>query len=952
MLTLMVAIGSAATAGPTFAATSAGSAAPVAVVANDSSKASAPTTSTATANDIAASPAAVGDAQPSSGLLLDYDFENANGSAIPDSSGNGNDGTIHGTAAYEAGPNGEGSALVFPGGPSTTANPTYVSIPNNILQGRTALTVSAWVKWGSASRVNQWLFGLGTDNQKYLFATPGNGSGKLYAAITTGSYQNETGVPATATLPVGSWQQLTFTIDSATGNEAFYLNGAVIGTASTVVTSPNDVYAAASAVAGYIGKSFYSPDPYFQGSIADFEIYDRALTAGEVAVLAGNTTLISAVTLTQLKVPAIITAASGTVVLPVAPGTDPTRLAPEFTLAAGSSISPPSGSTQDFTSPVIYTVTGSDGSTKKWSVKAVALKTPLLPGYNADPNIVVFGDTYYIYPTTDGIANWGSTSFHAFSSKDLVHWTDDGTILRLGTDVTWATANAWAPTLAQRNGKFYFYFVASNNIGVAVGDSPTGPFTDALGRPLIAAGQFAGSAIDPDVFTDTDGSSYLYWGNGTGHVVRLNDDMISFDTSAIHDYKPTGYGEGSFAFKRGGTYYLMWSQNDTRSVDYQVDYATSTSPLGPWTYRGVILRKDVTQGILGTGHDSVVNVPGTDDWYVAYHRFAIPDGDGYHRETTIDRLEFNADGTIKPVVPTLDSIAPEPVPPVSVEPTISSVSIAPGDTVSGDITVSATVVAGADNASSRLSYTYLELNRDGTWLTDNTVAGGSTNNGASPTLVLDTARYPNGTYNLKIDAVAVGGATTERTISFTIGNGPALSFAAPGSEAKVSGTVPVSVQLGGPNLQAYNLRIDGAGLQYAYLPQPGTQSFELNTTTLTNGVHTLLATATNSAGYKTTITERITVNNPPVVRFVAPSNGLTLGGIIPISVSLSGQGLQTYDLQLDATVLQHQSQPQPGMLTFRLNATAWAAGAHTLLATATDSAGNTTAVTEKITIIG
>jgi hypothetical protein len=107
----------------------------------------------------------------------------------------------------------------------------------------------------------------------------------------------------------------------------------------------------------------------------------------------------------------------------------------------------------------------------------------------------------------------------------------------------------------------------------------------------------------------------------------------------------------------------MWSEDDTRSENYHVAYATGPSPLGPWTKRGTILAKRPAYGILGTGHHSVVNAPGTDDWYIVYHRFGLngpgrPGGDGTHRETTIDRMEFAADGTIKPVVPTLESVRP------------------------------------------------------------------------------------------------------------------------------------------------------------------------------------------------------------------------------------------------------------------------------------------------------
>ncbi len=280
-------------------------------------------------------------------------------------------------------------------------------------------------------------------------------------------------------------------------------------------------------------------------------------------------------------------------------------------------------------------------------------KGPVIPGLYADPHIANFGGRYYLYPTTDGFEGWSGTHFEAFSSADLVNWTEHGVILDLGPDVSWADNRAWAPAIATRSGRYYFYFSAATNIGVAVADSPTGPFRDALGRPLIRAGQFSGQMIDPMVFTDDDGTSYLYWGQGAARVVRLNSDMISFDPAQVRTITPPGYNEASFVFKRNGIYYLMWSENDTRSEDYRVAYATGSSPLGPWTKRGIVLRKRTDQGILGTGHHSVVQAPGTDTWQVAYHRFAVPGGNGINRETTIDRMEFNTDGTIRPIAPTL-----------------------------------------------------------------------------------------------------------------------------------------------------------------------------------------------------------------------------------------------------------------------------------------------------------
>ncbi|GAA2645430.1 family 43 glycosylhydrolase [Paractinoplanes durhamensis] len=274
-------------------------------------------------------------------------------------------------------------------------------------------------------------------------------------------------------------------------------------------------------------------------------------------------------------------------------------------------------------------------------------------GLNADPNLTVFDGVYWLYPTTDGFAGWCGTQFHAFSSTDLVNWTDHGVILDLGPDVSWADSRAWAPTITAHDGTYYFYFCADASIGVAVADNPAGPFRDVLGKPLVAAGSFAGQAIDPATFTDDDGTTYLYWGQGHAYVVPLNADLVSFDRAKVKEITPAGYNEAPFVVKRNGTYYFMWSQNDTRSADYQVAYATAPTPTGPFTPHGLILSKDLERGILGTGHHSVVQAPGTDEWYIAYHRFAVPGGDGTHRETAIDRLRFTAGGLIEPVHPKL-----------------------------------------------------------------------------------------------------------------------------------------------------------------------------------------------------------------------------------------------------------------------------------------------------------
>jgi beta-xylosidase len=170
-----------------------------------------------------------------------------------------------------------------------------------------------------------------------------------------------------------------------------------------------------------------------------------------------------------------------------------------------------------------------------------------------------------------------------------------------------------------------------------------------LGKPLVPRGQYGCQVIDPMVFVDNDGSAYLYFGQGNCNVVKLSDDMISYDPQAVKRITPPGYNEGAFVIKRSGIYYLMWSEFDTRDPRYSVAYGMSDSPMGPFKKADAnpILK---AEGLVqGAGHHSVVQVPGKDEWLIAYHRFAIPGGSGYKRETCISPLRFNPDGTIQKV---------------------------------------------------------------------------------------------------------------------------------------------------------------------------------------------------------------------------------------------------------------------------------------------------------------
>lgn len=565
-----------------------------------------------------------------------------NGSAA-DATGHGYDGVLAGDATWSEG------SLSLKGG--------HVQLPNNMLTGAPAATISADVLVDPAQQTPYFLYGFGNTapngvGNGYLFST-GDG---YRGAIATGNWTTEQGVNSGKALPRGVWKNVTLTVGN--GVEVLYLDGVEVARNTAVTIKPSDLGGGVTA-ANYLGRSVYAADRTFQGRMKDVRLYNRALASTEVAALPFNATLIRSVAHNSLKAPAVIE--PGSVVLPVRPGTDLRRVQLDFGLAPGATITP-SGPV-DLRKPRQFTVKLGRES-RVWTVEAHEMRSPVLPGLNADPNIVAFGDTYYIYATTDGFDGWSGTKFSAWSSKNLVDWKDEGVILDLGPGVSWADRNAWAPTIVERDGKYYFYFCAEAKIGVAVSDSPTGPFVDS-GQPLIARNPTGdGQAIDPAVFVDRSGQAYLYWGNGEAYVVPLNSDMISYDPAKITRLTGlTDFREGLFMVERKGTYYLSWSIDDTRSEDYRVAYATAPSPTGPFTNRGLILSKDLKLGVKGTGHSSMLQVPGTDDWYLVYHRFAIPGGDGTHRETTIDRMRFGRDGSIVPVTPTLESVAPQRIRP-------------------------------------------------------------------------------------------------------------------------------------------------------------------------------------------------------------------------------------------------------------------------------------------------
>ncbi|UOB17966.1 family 43 glycosylhydrolase [Abyssalbus ytuae] len=358
-----------------------------------------------------------------------------------------------------------------------------------------------------------------------------------------------------------------------------------------------------------------------------------------------------------------------TIYIPVKKGTDISNL--DLGIQTVPWVSTSTSGVQNFSKGAVNYTIISGNEQKTYKVSVHEDNNPVLLGYYADPEIIYShkNKKYYLYPTSDGFTGWSGTYFETFSSEDLVNWTDEGVILDLKKDVSWANRHAWAPCAIEKKidgvYKYFYYFTAAQKIGVAVADEPMGPFVDS-GKPLIAErpeGIKGGQEIDPDIFADpVSGKNYLYWGNGYMAVVELNDDMVTIKDNSLKLLNPgKSFREGTEVFYRNGKYYFLWSEDDTRSPNYRVRYATSNSPTGPLNIpeNNLILEKKQGKGIYGTGHNSVIQTPDTDTWHIVYHRFTRPKGikmgraAGYNREVCIDKLEFNDDGSIKPVEPTL-----------------------------------------------------------------------------------------------------------------------------------------------------------------------------------------------------------------------------------------------------------------------------------------------------------
>lgn len=289
---------------------------------------------------------------------------------------------------------------------------------------------------------------------------------------------------------------------------------------------------------------------------------------------------------------------------------------------------------------------------------------PVLEG--ADPHALVADGVVWIYPTWSDDRR--GQRFFAFSSTDLNNWERHGPILDF-RGVGWIDDDgadrhfAWAPGVMENGGKWYFYYSVgpqnptASRIGVAVGDSPAGPFRDS-GRPLPMT-QEGFEAIDPMAFTDPkSGKTYLYAGGSAGaklRVFEMNADLVSI-AREIPVETPPRFTEGAFMHLAHGRFHLTYSHGGWRDASYSVHHASSDSPTGPWTYHGPILTSDANH--KGPGHHSFINDPDTGQLLIVYHRWNNRSGDGPYsgsREICIDRVDYDEAGRIKPIVMTGDS---------------------------------------------------------------------------------------------------------------------------------------------------------------------------------------------------------------------------------------------------------------------------------------------------------
>lgn len=593
-----------------------------------------------------------------SGPMAAYNFED---SAQPgkDATGHGHDLEMVGNPALSTVDGRAGTALLLNG------DGQYARFPKGLFDRRNQLTVQMDVK--SQRSGNFFTFAFGQNSDRYYFLRYRD-NGELGSHMSTGSWQNED--VADAVLSGGTWRRVTIVFHAT--DMKLYVDGTKVAENSAMANTISDL---GTGLEAYLGKSFYA-DPYFKGAFDNVRIWNRSLSDDEVADKQDDESTGLRVMQTspnrQILSQRISQDASGEKRLELIldywtpnGGKDGSRTVKSnlnlaFVGPAGTKLSMADGRPlpehQDLSKPFRVKVVTAQGE-QIYKVTAQVLSTPIRVAgqrdgtgamgmkFFADPQIVAEDGKYYLFPTTDGYSGWRGSQIRCFESDDLISWKDDGVMVDLKdqhldgsgrTDLLPArTSTAWAPAFAKENGKYYLYFSGNagkggtNQTNVAVADKVTGPYVIQSHAGANHDGIVADN-IDPGTFRDpATGIWYLTWGQGPGKYARLSKDMMSIEpgttvtTNATRNIREGSYITARF-WKGKWTYYYSYSIDDTNSPDYRVAYATATHMDGDgtqWTYRGEILGKDVSKGILGAGHHSIIQVPGTDDWYIAYHCF-------------------------------------------------------------------------------------------------------------------------------------------------------------------------------------------------------------------------------------------------------------------------------------------------------------------------------------------
>lgn len=296
-------------------------------------------------------------------------------------------------------------------------------------------------------------------------------------------------------------------------------------------------------------------------------------------------------------------------------------------------------------------------------LEAKSINNPIITNkFTADAAAIVHNDRVYLYAghddPTSGQNFYSMHEWLVYSSSDMVNWEEHPVPLK-PTDFNWASGEAWASQVIERNGKFYWYVTVEHDdshpgkaIGVAVADNPIGPFKDAIGKALITNDMTTHSTInwddiDPTVWIDEDGQAYMFWGNTVCKYVKLKDNMIELDGPIMTIDLPK-FTEAPYIHKKGDWYYLSYAYQ----FPEKIAYAMSKSINGPWEFKGIL---NEVAGNSNTNHQAILEFKGKD--YFIYHNGSIPtDGGSFRRSVCVDRLYYNEDGTMKRVVMTSEGI--------------------------------------------------------------------------------------------------------------------------------------------------------------------------------------------------------------------------------------------------------------------------------------------------------